>query len=343
MAGAYGRPMRIVVVGATGNVGTAVLRRLRREPDVQIVGVARTRPERVPPYDTADWHEVDVAAPDAVALLEPILRGADALVHLAWLLQPNHREEVLARTNVGGTDAVLRAAAEAEVPHVVVASSVGAYSPGPKDRRVDESWPSAGVPSSHYGRQKGVDERMLDLFERERPQVVVTRLRPGLVMQRPAGAELRRLFLGPVVPTRWLDALRVPLLPLPPRVVSQVVHADDLAEAVHRIVARRAGGAFNLAAEPVVTPRLLASVLRSRWVPVPAPVVRMLLDVAWRLRLVRADPGWLDLAASVPVMSTSRAREVLGWRPEVSAQDALREAILGVAGHDVQPGSPHLR
>ncbi|GGM20511.1 hypothetical protein GCM10012279_43610 [Micromonospora yangpuensis] len=36
--------MRIVVVGASGNAGTALLRRLRRESDLELVGVARRLP-----------------------------------------------------------------------------------------------------------------------------------------------------------------------------------------------------------------------------------------------------------------------------------------------------------
>ncbi|GAB3818793.1 hypothetical protein GCM10027605_71970 [Micromonospora zhanjiangensis] len=43
--------MRIAVTGATGNVGTALLRQLADEPDIEVVGIAR----RLPPADTSPY------------------------------------------------------------------------------------------------------------------------------------------------------------------------------------------------------------------------------------------------------------------------------------------------
>ncbi|MGT2425404.1 NAD-dependent epimerase/dehydratase family protein [Amnibacterium kyonggiense] len=333
--------MRVVVVGGSGNVGSALLRRLGAEADVERVGVSRMTPEAAGPFEGVVWHALDVADPASGERLRAALTGADAVVHLAWLLQPNHDEATMRRTNVGGQAAVLEAAAAVGVGHVVVASSVGAYSPGPK-RRVDESWPTGGVRSSHYARHKAENERALDAFERAHPDVAVARLRPGLVMQTAAGRELDRLFLGPLIPAALLRPLRVPVLPLPPRLVSQAVHADDLADAIVRILRARAVGPFNIAADPVIGPRQLARILSGRWLPVPAAALRALLLVAWRAHLVRSDPGWLDLATGVPLMSTERIRTELGWRPGVAADDAVRETIEAVARHRSLASSPHL-
>src|SRR5918993_1786627 len=220
--------MRIVIVGATGNIGTAILRRLHEgaaRPDDsagagdavaahELVGVARRRPDaRIYPYSGVEWHEADVSAPDAVERLTDILTGADAVVHLSWLLQPNHRERVLWATNVVGFDNVLAGAAAAAVPHVVVSSSVGAYSRGPKRSRVGEDWPTGGVHTSHYSRHKAANERAMDEFEARHPQIVVSRVRPGLVFQPDAASSIARLFLGAYFPSRWLGRVRLPILP----------------------------------------------------------------------------------------------------------------------------------
>lgn len=332
------------MVGATGNVGSAVLRRLRQEPGTQLAGVVRHVPpaDAPAPFAEVEWTAADVADARAADALAEAFAGADAVVHLAWLLQPNHDEPVLAATNVAGLKRVLAAAAAAGVPQIVVASSVGAYSPGPKRRRVDESWPTGGIATSHYSRHKAAGERILDRFAEQHPDVLVARLRPGLVMQGAVGEELRRLFAGPLVPVRWLGTVRVLVVPLPRRVVSQVLHADDLADAVARIVLRRAAGPFNLAAEPVIGPDEVAGVLGGRWLRVRADPVRALVALAWRLRLVAADPGWLDIALTVPVMSTERARSELGWQPAWSAVDALAAAVRGVGGRTTTAGSPHL-
>lgn len=353
--------MRVVVVGASGNVGTAVVQRLKAAPEVtEIVGIVRHVPHthspdtHVPgghipdatpdgPYDGVRWHGVDVGAPGAVRTLTPAFAGADAVIHLAWLLQPNHDEAVMARTNITGLANVLDAVRAAAVPQIVVASSVGAYSPGPKHRAVDESWPVGGIHTSHYAKFKAANERMLTVFEDENPGTIVTRMRPGLVMQHDVGAELKRLFLGPLIPTGWLATARLPIVPLPRRAISQVVHADDLADAFWRAIDRRAGGAFNIATLPVVDPALVAGLLGGRPLPIRAAPVRALLDLAWRLRLVPVDPGWLDIAVTVPVMSTDRARDVLGWTPRIDARAALRAAIDGVAAASQVADSPRLR
>src|ERR1700709_731603 len=96
------------------------------------------------------WHQADVTATP----LAPIFEGADAVVHLAWAIQPSHDEPTMERINVHGSERVFAAVAAAGVPRLVYASSVGAYSPGPKDRQVGESWPTGGIPSSAYSRHK---------------------------------------------------------------------------------------------------------------------------------------------------------------------------------------------
>ena len=336
--------MRIVIIGATGNIGTAVLRRFREgEASHELVGIARRRPdERAGPYRGVEWHLVDVSVPGAVPELASILDGADAVVHLAWLRQPHHHERELWATNVDGLRRALEAVVDARVPHVVVASSVGAYSRGPKHSRVGEDWPTGGVHTSHYSRQKAVGERILDAFEAANPDVLLTRVRPGLVFQRDAASEMARLFVGGLLPVRWIGRVRIPVLPVPVQVISQAVHADDLADAIVRIIERRAGGAFNVAGEPVLDPVALAEVVGARRViPMRLAALRALMWSSWKLRLQNSDPGWLDIAANVPVMSTDRARSELGWTPRRRSTDALREVLDGLAdGAGIESSPP---
>ncbi|RFA23550.1 NAD-dependent epimerase/dehydratase family protein [Subtercola boreus] len=334
--------MRIVVVGATGNLGTATLRRLADAPGVtEIVGVARRTPTQTePPYSGVQWKSIDIGGPSAVAELTHAFTGADAVVHLGWALQPSHDEPAMWRTNVTGTANVLRAAAAATVGHVLAASSVGAYSTGPKHKRVDESWPTGGLPTSHYARHKAVNERAFDRFERENPDVLLTRFRPGLVFQEGAGHEIKGLFLGRLLPTGWLKFVRPPVIPLPAQMIFQAIHASDVGDAFWRAIDRRAPGAFNIAAEPVLDPQLIAQVLGARRaVPVRLLAAKFVVWLTWRLHLQPTPSGWVDIAANVPIMSTARAREVLGWTPTVSSTDALASIVAGLAHNSRTPGS----
>lgn len=333
--------MRVVIVGGTGNVGSALVRRLRAEPDAVPVVLARRLPRDEGEYAGIEAHRVDVAGPGSVATLTELFRGADAVVNLAWALQPNRHPRRMWETNVRGLGHVLEAVRAAGVPQVVVASSVGAYSLGPKRRRVDESWPTGGTPSSHYGRFKAEVERMLDRFEEAQPGIIVSRVRPGLVLQAAAGAEIRRLFVGRI-PLGPVDRLRLPLLPLPRRLVAQVVHADDLADALIRILARRASGAFNIAAEPPIGPDEIGGIFGARPVPIPWRLLRALAALGWHTRLSAADPGWIDLSINIPLMSTERARRELGWQPRVDARDAVTEVLRAAVRWEGLPESAPL-
>src|SRR5215208_4944490 len=168
--------MRIVVTGATGNVGTSVVRALA-EAD-EIVGIARRRPAWTAPR--VCWITADVARDD----LSAHFAGADTVIHLAWLIQPSRDGAELARVNIEGSRRVFEAAANAGVKTLVHASSVGVYSPAPKDRAVDESWPRDGVQSLFYARHKAAAERALDAVETANPRLRVVRLRPGLIFKR---------------------------------------------------------------------------------------------------------------------------------------------------------------
>ncbi len=90
------------------------------------------------------------------------LAGADVVVHLAWLFQPTHRPDITWRANVDGSRRVFEAVAAADVPALVHASSVGAYSPRTSEQPVDESWPTHGVPTAAYSREKAYVERTLN-------------------------------------------------------------------------------------------------------------------------------------------------------------------------------------
>jgi UDP-glucose 4-epimerase len=332
--------MRVVVTGATGNVGTAVLRALGGEEAVEeIVGVARRRPDGPPPAKTT-WAQADVSRDD----LEPLLRGADCVVHLAWLIQPSRDESVTYATNVTGSARVFAAAARAGVSSVVYASSIGAYAPGPKDHGVDEAWPTTGIPSSFYARHKAAVERELDRFEREHPDVRVVRLRPGLIFQRAAATGIRRLFVGPLLPGALVRPELLPLVPRHPRLRAQAVHSDDVADAYRRAVVRPdARGAYNVAAEPPLDGDVVARLLGARAVDVPARMLRAGAALSWLLRLQPSEPGWVDMGLAVPLMDCSRVRDDLGWTPAHSAEEAFLELLAGLrdgAGHPTPPLDP---
>lgn len=335
--------MRIVITGASGNVGTALLRRLAAgDTTHDVVGVVRRPPEPTGVYASVAWHGLDVADPDAAPRLRDIFDGADAVVHLAWGFQPTRNTEYLTRTGVGGTAAVLEAAHAARVGQLVHQSSVGTYAPGRYGRRVDESWPTTGVRTSPYSRDKSAAEALLDDYERRNANtgISITRMRPGFIVQRVAASGLMRYALPGFVPMRAVPLL--PLLPLDRRLCIPLVHADDVADAFVRVIERGASGPFNLAADPPVGRDEVANVLNAKPVHVPSGLLGALVDVSWRARLQPIDRGWLDMAFSLPLLDCARAQRELQWRPRWSSVEALADVIGGV-GQEAHTESPPLR
>ena len=314
--------MRVAITGATGNVGTSLLTALTRDDVVdEIIGIARRRPKLS--FERTRWVCADVTRDDLVE----VFRGADVVVHLAWLIQPSHDREETRTVNVEGSRRVFAAAAAAGVPALIHASSVGAYSPGPKDRLVDESWPTNGIPTSFYSRDKSEVERILDDVERAHPAMRVVRLRPALIFKGDAASGIRRLFAGPLLPTPLLRRRLIPIVPAIERLRFQAVHSLDIGEAYRSAVLGDARGAFNVAADPVLDPPELGRLLNAKPVAVPPRVLRAAVDASWKLRLQPTPPGWLDLALGVPLMDSSRARDELGWAPTRTAGEALLELI----------------
>jgi len=327
--------MRVVVTGASGNVGTSVLEALGAEPQVkEIVGIARRVPEVEMPK--VEWVGADVVSDE----LEPIFDGADAVVHLAWAIQPSRDESVTERINVEGSRRVFEATAAAKVPALVHASSVGAYSPGPKQRQVDESWPVDGIKTSFYSRHKAACEDLLDDLEGRASGLRIVRMRPGLIFKSEAASEIRRLFAGPFVPGFLVRKQLIPVIPRVPRLRFQAVHSRDVGEAYRQAVVREVSGAFNIAAEPEIGVDELCELFGARSFPLPAGALRGAAQVSWKLRLQPTSPGWIDLALGVPMMDTGRARAELGWEPSVSSLDALEDVLQGMRHADGGPTPP---
>jgi UDP-glucose 4-epimerase len=317
--------MRVVVAGATGNIGTSLLRSLEGEEKVEsVVGLARRLPSLSMPK--VEWASADVTSDD----LAPHLEGADAVVSLHWLIQPSRDLNKQWMVNVEGNSRLMRAMKEAGVPVLVYSSSVGVYSPGPKDRAVDESWPKNGTPTSYYARHKAEVERRLDRFETENPEIRVVRVRPALVFKKEAAQGIRRLFGGPFVPTILARPTLINLIPEMEDLRGQVVHSYDVGEAFRQALVRDVRGAFNVAAEPVLDAHEVGRILNARPLPVSARAARAGVELSWRLRLQPVTPGWLDMALNVPVMDTTRARTALSWTPQRGAEDALLDLLEGL-------------
>jgi UDP-glucose 4-epimerase len=164
-----------------------LLRALPVEHDV--IGLVRRTPAPQGIYRRAEWRSLDLTDPDAIADLRSVFDVADVVVHLAWGFQPARDTRYLTRLGVGGTSAVLQAAHSSGIGHLIHMSSVGTYAAGSYGARVNESWPTTGIASSPYSRDKSAAEAVLDEYEQRlgSAAIPIARMRPGFILQRVAG------------------------------------------------------------------------------------------------------------------------------------------------------------
>lgn len=159
----------------------------------------------------------------------------------------------------------------------------------------------------------------------------MTRLRPCGILQRDAAGQIGRWLLSPLIPAEMLSMPRFPL-PLWRELRLQLVHADDVAEAIRLALLTEFDGPVNLAAEPVLRPDDLAQLFGATHVPAPRQVLSGVTRALWRIGVHPLHPGWLELADQAPLVDTTRARETLGWQPAHDTREVLTAFAGGLRG-----------
>lgn len=315
--------MHIVVTGATGRIGTALVEKLSGDPRVRsVTGIARRIPQR------RDGKTYYVAADVAEEQLSPLFEGADVVVHLAWQFQPEKRPDELWSTNVLGSRRVFDAVRQARVPRLVHASAFAAYAPRESDAPVDESFALTGASTALFSRHKAEVERRLDEFESRYEGFGIARLRPVATLAPVAASQLVERFASSLPASAiddavWHMARQLAQTPL------QVASARDVAEAFRIAATHDVRGAFNIG------PRRA----REHVDTTASTVVARAANVALRLRLSRHDQQLLELASRAPILDGSRAERVLGYSPEDTTERVLMAALCGLRKRGSLPGA----
>jgi nucleoside-diphosphate-sugar epimerase len=317
--------LTVAVTGPTGEIGRAFVRALEHSRDVgRIVGMARR------PFDAKEhgWKRTEYRRGDVLdrASVENLVTGADVVVHLAFVILKAGDET--RHVNVEGSRNVFEAAAAAGAQRLVYASSVAAYGfPENVVGLITEDMPAVGYPRHPYAAHKAEVEAVLD-DALEGTDTDAWVFRPCIVA-------------GPDAPTlvgqaRWPDRLPAPLSSLAgavgvlpdPGVTFQLVHHDDVATALRAgVLGRGEPGAYNLAADGVITMGQLAKALGYRTVPMPKLALDATAELVARLPFLPEEATWVEALRRPVLMDTSKARRLLRWRPRYDARETLQLTV----------------
>jgi len=307
--------MRVAVTGGAGSLGRAVVPALAAAPGITAV---RLLDPATPPAGLPGEHRaVDITAPG----LEAALADCDALVHLAFVVhrggpgRPRSRRR-MRRINVLGSRNAFGSAARAGLKTIVHLSSAAVYGAWPDNpARLDESAPLRPNPGFAYAEDKVAAEAELAAVAAAHPRLRTVALRPPAILGPHALPLLRRLLASPVRPAGG-----------PPL---QCVHEDDVASALIATLARDAHGAYNLAAEPPLTPELLEATTGRRARALPAWLLQGLQRAAWPLTGAWGEPGWAAGLRYPLLLEAARARRELGWSPARTGPECVTATLGG--------------
>ena len=327
--------LTVAVTGPTGTFGFGLMPLLEAEPRIsRVVGIARR------PFDPSEhgWHKLeyrrgDVRDQDA---LRQTFDGSDAVVHLAFLITGAARRESIREINVEGTLNAFRAANAAGVKRFVYASSVAAYgfhSDNPVG--MAEDWPVRPADRLFYAQEKAELEQLLQDEAAKSTKTALYLLRPPIVLG-PHAAGAKGSLPDPVAQAGrllWDLIGRMPVpIPTPaPDVPMQFIHEADVGQALIKcVLAEGPPGAYNIAGDGVVTGADIARELGLTALPVPARAVHAAARAASRLPWPPFMPPaaeWVEALSHPSIMDTSKAKTLLGWEPQYTGIEAVRDTL----------------
>jgi nucleoside-diphosphate-sugar epimerase len=270
------------------------------------------------------------------AALREAFAGADVVVHLAFMVTGASSADTIRAINVDGTLNAFLATAAAGATRFVYASSVAAYGFHPDNPvGMTEEWPIRPAARLFYAREKAELEQLLQDEARAHPELELYLVRPPVVLG-PHTLGAKATVPEPVARASrtLLDFVdRVPLpIPAPaPDVQVQFIHEDDVGQALLKcVLGDGPPGAYNIAGDGILTGADIARELGLAPIPIPARAVHAAARAAASLP---RPPGvlpateWIEAISHPAIMDTSKAKEKLGWRPQYTGLEALRETL----------------
>jgi UDP-glucose 4-epimerase len=314
--------MRYLITGGSGYIGSRLVDHLSRRSDVERIVICDVQPPRGYKPKT-EFQRLDVRDRQAV---RSVVEGAnaDALVHLAFILNPVHDEDLMYDVDVNGTRNVLEAASLAGTQHMLVASSSTAYGAFPDNPEpITEDHPVRGVASFSYARDKTESDRLCQLWAHEHPERTMTIVRPCIVFGPNVDNYLVRL---------WTKA------PFQPDVGNldnkiQFVHEDDVVEAIIGLLHGRHAGGYNVAGDGLMTLRECAELAGNPTRRMPLGVYRLLGRLFWALRIGEAPPGQIEFAIHPWIVSNDKLKAT-GWTPRHTSRETFE---ITMRAHGEQP------
>jgi UDP-glucose 4-epimerase len=299
----------VLITGICGRLGKQLARVLHRTGPV--VGVDR-RPFADKPKDILHA-QVDIRRKK----LKEVFRANDirAVVHLGVLHDPRASAADHHSWNVAGFAKLLEYVTQFRVPKLVLLSSANVYGPQPSNPQfLAEDAPLLGGQNFSDIRDLIELDMLAQSFFWKLPETETIILRPVHILGSVHNAPSNFLRKDPIVTILGFDPMM------------QVVHQADVVSAIELALRPGVRGTFNVAGPEPAPLSLLVKILGRQKISIPYGVTRAVLSRMWSWRLTSFPPPELDHIRYVCMVDDRRAREQLGFAPQM----ALEETVLAV-------------
>ena len=302
---------RIVVTGAAGSIGSQVIPILLEDPGVDHVSGIDVVPSRG--FTHPKWTPVqkDIRDPG----IHRIFKGADCLVHLAFVVRNIHDDAETRDINVGGTENLLKACEAHSVTKIVFTSSVAVYGYGMENMLgVREDTPLRPDPDHVYSVCKADVEQRLLQYQETRSEMIVCILRPSLVVGRDVNNSLANLFRkNCLFSVRGINP------------IVQAIHVRDMAYAILSAVNKDIPGVFNVGPKDVMSLSEICRLLHIRRMQIPRPLFLFCLHLLYNCRLSSIPPQSITRFLHSVTVDSTRFQDSFQWRPVYSTLGSIAD------------------
>lgn len=298
--------MRVAVTGAAGFVGRRLVSELAEAGhDVLALDIASMDlPAGV------EQRRVDILQGSLAVEFE----GAEAVVHLAFQMDPIRDEKRMHNINIDGTRNVFECALEAGVRRVVYLSSATAYGAhADNDFPLTEKSPLRGNQDFGYARMKAEVEEWLWPWVEQHPELAVTVLRPSIIFGPGVHNFITKFFEMPRFVS--VSGHRPPW---------QFTHVDDVVDAIEHVLDKDLDGPVNVAPEGWLSADEVEAIMGRRSIRVPEEVAFTATEKMWEAGVGHADAGIVHYVMHPWVVAVDRLIES-GFRFRHSNRDVLAE------------------
>ena len=320
--------MKVFVTGGTGFIGGHVVRKLRARGD-DVVALVRD-PQKGAELASAGCELVSGSLADVDAIRRG-MEGCDAVIHGAAVYEvgiPASEHRAMYEANVVGTENVLGAALDAEVPRVVYVSTVAVFG-NTRGQVVDESYEHPGTGFTSYYEQTKYEAHQVAkrlIADQGLPCVIV---QPGGVYgpddHSAVGKQINDFVAG-----------RMPLLAFPD-LGFNMVHVEDVADGVLLGLDRgKAGEAYVLGGQITTMRELIEATARvtGRKAPkrsMPTPMLKALTPIGPVVgKIMGQPPNLRELISSADGVTFwakhDKALSQLDYSPR-GLEDGLRDTL----------------